>query len=200
MKRGLMGRFVLAMCSSLLGVACAGKVPPSVPEGPAPALASSPATVHDVPAMSSFSVSLLNPVGTRLSSPGDSFRARVISPLRTPRGYPLVPIGAVLKGRVVAVDHAPASRLRLKFETLMTTVGPIPLSATLAAVQSNPSFVVHQGQRMEGAYDVTLDGVPAVPMGGSGQSPAVFSHSEIRLAARTQLNVVLVNPIRVDGH
>jgi hypothetical protein len=110
----------------------------------------------------------------------------------TLRGYPLVPVGSVLRGRVVSVEQAPASRLRLKFESVTTTAGPMPLSATLAGNQPNPSFVVRQG----GAdYDVTLDGVPALPVGRS--AVAVRSHSDIRLGVKTQLDVVLVHPLRV---
>ena len=147
--------------------------------------------------MSTFSVSLVNAVGTRLSAPGDSFRAKVISPLTTLRGYTLVPIGSELKGRVVAVEQAPASRLRLKFETVTTTAGPVPLYATLTEAQPNPSFVVRQPRRTDVDYDVTLDGVPAVPLGGIGEPVTVVSHSDIRLAAKTQLQVVLVHPLRV---
>jgi hypothetical protein len=150
--------------------------------------------------MSTFNVALLSPVGTRLSTAGDSFRAKVISPLLTLRGYVLVPIGAELRGRVVAVEQAPASRIRLKFDTVTTTLGPVPLYATLSDVQPNPSFVVRQPRRAETDFDVTLDGVPAVPVGGMGEASVVQSHSDIRLPKKTQLQMVLVHPLRAGEH
>jgi len=195
-----MGGLSLAIASSFVGVACARQAPLSANPVATPPRATAPAPVYDVPAMSTFSVALLSPMGTRLSAPGDSFRARVISPLTTLRGYTLVPVGSVLKGRVVAVEQAPASRLRLKFETVTTTTGAVPVHATLAEVQPNPSFVVRQPRRADGLvsdYDVTLDGVPAVPVGGRGEPSVAASHSDIRLATKTQLQIVLVHPLRV---
>ena len=205
-----MGGLSLAIASSLVGIACARQAPPAANPVVTPPRATAPAPVYDVPAMSTFSVALLSPMGTRLSAPGDSFRARVISPLTTLRGYTLVPVGSVLKGRVVAVEQAPASRLRLKFETVTTTTGAVPVYATLAEVQPNPSFVVRQPRRADGLvggrsgsppadgdYDVILDGVPAVPVGGRGEPSVAISHSDIRLATKTQLQIVLVHPLRV---
>ena len=192
-------RFCVGLAGSIVAVACARNAPPVSPEPPPPPRATAaplPPPIHDIPAMTTFSVSLLNPVGTRLSAPGDSFRAQVISPLTTLRGYTLVPVGSVLRGRVVAVERAPASRLRLKFESLTTTSGPVPLFATLTEKQPNPSFVVRQPRRQEADYDVTLDGVPGVPLGGSG-STAGLSHGDIRLGAKTQLEVILIHPLRV---
>ena len=49
---------------------------------------------------------------------------------------------------------------------------------------------------METDYDVTLDGVPAVPLGGPGAA-AALSHGDIRLTTKTQLQVILVHPLRV---
>ena len=190
----------LALFVSLFALACAPSTPPVTPEPAPPPRAPAPAAVkpvHDVPAMSTFSVALLSPVGTRLSAPGDPFRARVISPLTTLRGYTVVPVGSVLRGRVVGVERAPASRLRLKFETVTTTAGPVPLFATLTDAQPNPSFVVRQPRRAETDYDVILDGVPAVPLGGSG-ARAGLSHGDIRLTTKTQLQVMLVHPLRVS--
>jgi hypothetical protein len=177
---------------ALFGAACAHSAPPPAPE-PAPPHAPPQSPFYDVPAMSTFSVALINAVGTRLSAPGDAFRARVISPLTTLRGDTLVPVGSVLKGRVVAVEQAPASRIRLKFETLTTTHGPIPLYATLTEAQPNPSFVVepHRADVDRAEYDATLNGVPAVPVGR--ESMQVPSHSDIRLAPRTQLQIVLLH-------
>ncbi len=184
--------------ASLLVGACATQPAPAPREAPTVARAPAPPAVHDVPAMTSFSVSLVNAMGTRLSAPGDAFRAKVISPVRTLRGYTLVPVGSVLRGRVVAVEQAPASRLRLKFDSLTTTEGLVPLAATLTDDQPTPSFVVDRARHGDGDYDVTLDGLPAVPLGGS-KATAARSHSDIRLVARTQLQVVLVHPLRVGS-
>jgi hypothetical protein len=191
------GLLCVVASAALVFAGCAATPPPAAPEpAPPPRVAPPAQQVHDVPAMSTFSVSLMSALGTRLSSPGDSFRAKVISPLTTLRGYTLVPVGSVVRGRVIAVEQAPASRLRLKFDTVTTTAGPVPLYATLSEAQSNPSFVVHQPRRGDGEYDVTLDGVPAVPMGGR-EAVQVRSQSDIRLAPKTQLQVVLVHPLRV---
>ena len=186
---------------TVAGIGCSSTpslvVPPPSSE-PAPTTRTAP-PAYDVPAMSTFSVALMRPIGTRLSAPGDSFRAKVISPLTTLRGYPLVPVGSELQGRVIAVEQAPSSRIRLKFETLTTTAGPVPLYATLTDAQPNPSFVVRQPRKAEGEYDVTLDGVPAVPVSGIADPGTVRSHSDIRLPARTQLQLVLVHPLRVNN-
>jgi hypothetical protein len=193
-------RFSLYASAAFVASACASHAPPHASEPVAPQhAAAAPPPVYDVPAMSTFSVSLLRPMGTRLSAPGDSFRAKVISPLTTLRGYPIVPIGSVLQGRVVAVEQAPASLIRLKFETLTTAAGPVPLYATLTESQPNPSFIVRQPRKIDGGeYDVTLDGVPAVPIGGMGEPATVYSHSDIRLPAKTQLQLMLVHPLRVN--
>jgi hypothetical protein len=196
-------RPIFALFISIVVAACSERAPPVTPEGAvsthAPAPAPAAAAVHDIPAMTTFSISLLNPVGTRLSAPGDTFRARVISPLTTLRGYTLVPVGSELRGRVVAVERAPASRIRLKFDSVTTTAGPVPLFATLTEAQPNPFFVVRQPRRMEGDYDVTLDGVPAVPLGGPSAT-AALSHGDIRLTTKTQLQVILVHPLRVRNN
>ena len=194
-----MRRFSL-LVGTIAGIGCASAPPPPVSEPVAPPpRTAAPTPNYDVPALSTFSVALMRPLGTRVSAAGDSFRAKVISPLTTLRGYPLVPVGSVLQGRVVAVEQAPASRIRLKFETLTTTAGPVPLYATLTEAQPNPSFVVRQPRKAEADYDVTLDGVPAVPVGGIGDPGTVRSHSDIRLPARTQLQLVLVHPLRVNN-
>jgi hypothetical protein len=194
-------RLLGALFTSLILAACTQHAPPVTPEAATPSRAAAPAPaaipVHDIPAMTTFSVSLLNPVGTRLSAPGDSFRASVISPLTTLRGYTLVPVGSVLRGRVVAVERAPASRLRLKFDSVTTTAGPVPVFATLTEAQPNPFFVVRQARRADSDYDVTLDGVPAVPLGGPSAT-AALSHGDIRLTTKTQLQVILVHPLRVS--
>jgi hypothetical protein len=191
-------RFSLVALAAIVGLGCASAKPQRAePVASASVAASAPS--YDVPALSTFSVALLRPMGTRLSAPGDSFRAKVISPLTTLRGYPLVPVGSVLQGRVVAVEQAPAARIRLKFETLTTAAGPVPLYATLTDAQPNPSFIVRQG-KTETDYDVTLDGVPAVPVGGIGEPATVRSHSDIRLPARTQLQLMLVHPLRINPH
>jgi hypothetical protein len=185
------------LSAAILSIGCASAPPPHASDASPPKrAAAAPPPVYDVPAMSTFSVALVRPMGTRLSAPGDSFRAKVISPLTTLRGYPVVPIGSVLQGRVVAVEQAPASQIRLKFETLTTAAGPVPLYATLTDAQPNPSFVVRQPRRAEADYDVTLDGVPAVPVGGGELT--VHSHSDIRLPAKTQLQLMLVHPLRVN--
>jgi hypothetical protein len=191
-------RFSLLALAASAAIGCASAAPPPAAE-PAPApTAAAAAPFYDVPAMSTFSVALLRPMGTRLSAPGDPFRAKVISPLTTLRGYPLVPIGSVVQGRVVAVEQAPASRIRLKFETLTTAQGPVRLYATLTDSQPNPSFVVRQPRKGDAEYDVALDGVPAVPVGGMSDPGQVRSHSDIRLPARTQLQVMLVHPLRIN--
>jgi hypothetical protein len=193
-------RLSLLVLAASAAIGCASATPPPAAQpAPAPApTAAASAPFYDVPAMSTFSVALLRPMGTRLSAPGDPFRAKVISPLTTLRGYPLVPIGSVLQGRVVAVEQAPASRIRLKFETLTTAQGQVRLYATLTDSQPNPSFVVRQPRKGDADYDVALDGVPAVPVGGLGEPAQVRSHSDIRLPARTQLQVMLVHPLRIN--
>src|SRR5258706_7117312 len=101
------GRFCLGVFAmAAIGCASAPPPPPSEPVATphAAAAAAAVAPAYDVPAMSTFSVALLRPMGTRLSAPGDSFRAKVISPLTTLRGYPIVPVGSLLQGRVVAVE------------------------------------------------------------------------------------------------
>jgi len=186
-------RFVV--CLALLGVACSHSPPPAAPELP-PARPAPQSPYYDVPAMSTFSVALVNAVGTRLSAPGDAFRAKVISPLRTLRGDTLVPVGSVLNGRIVTVAQAPASRIRLKFETLTTARGTVPLYATLTDAQPDPSFIVQPQRDLDRSdYDATLDGVPALPMGR--ESIQVRSHSDIRLPPRTQLQIVLTHPLRI---
>src|SRR5262249_45959657 len=144
--------------AAIVGIGCASPSPPPAAASVAPQRAAAAPPDYDVPAMSTFSVALLRPMGTRLSASGDSFLAKVISPLTTLRGYPLVPIGSVLQGRVVAVEQAPTSRIRLKFETLTTTAGPVPLYATLTDAQPNPSFIVRQPRKTDVDYDVSLDG------------------------------------------
>jgi hypothetical protein len=191
-------RFSLLTLASIVGIGCASAPPPPPAEPVASPGVAAQAPSYDVPALSTFSVALLRPMGTRLSTPGDSFRAKVISPLTTLRGYPLVPVGSVLQGRVVAVEQAPASRIRLKFETLTTSAGSVRLFATLTDAQPNPSFVVHRPRQNENDYDVALDGIPAVPVGGIGEPATVRSHSDIRLPAKTQLQLMLVHPLRIN--
>jgi hypothetical protein len=200
----------LAFGVSVSSEACA-------PRGPSASLAqtsASPPTTktfsaaHAVPAHADFVASLLDVLGTRLNSPGDAFRAKAVTPLAAPTGFAVVPIGALLRGHVVAVGSLPNASLRLKFDTIDTAAGPVSLHATLSEVMPSGAVIVEQADPGELRWDVSLHAPPGVLFrskfaGRTASSPerrfgTGKVRGDIRLTKKVQLRLVLVEPLRID--
>lgn len=84
-----------------------------------------------VPEGSRFVVRLRDPLDTTRSAPGQRFRAELATPLLTPGGQVLVPPGTTLHGTVVSTGTREHPRLVLRFDSIETTSGRMPLSASL---------------------------------------------------------------------
>jgi len=180
---------------------CAPRAQPKAPVAePRPSAAvKADAAVIDVPARSEFSVALVDALSTRLSTTGQTFRAKAITPLTTAGGGTVVRVGALLTGRVALVEHVPSASLRLKFETIESARGPVALHAMLSDVAPNGGVVVEQPEKNEARWDVVLRGPAGIPVRGASRRGTV--RGDIRLTKQAQLRLVLIDPLRVrlDG-
>jgi hypothetical protein len=164
-------------------------------------------TTYEIPAQASFSISLVHPIGTRLSAKGNSFRGRLVKPLVTASGRTVVPAGAILTGRIVGVEPMPDAKLELRFETVETIGGTAKVHATTAQVQPDPSIVAVRPPRNDVGYDVALYAPLGIPLKGAAlgtkkhaasESPWGKVRGDVRLGSGAQLKLTLIDPLRVE--
>jgi hypothetical protein len=89
-----------------------------------------------------FDVALEEPLGTRVTRPGDAFVARLTKPLRAPFGAEVVPAGSRVTGRVIASLDSGRNALAVKFETIDTVRGPANLHATIQCARPYASVAL----------------------------------------------------------
>lgn len=121
--------------------------PAPTPRPPAPAPAPPPApapapepVVRMVPSGTSFAIRLNETLSTETNAVGDGFTATVADPIVGPDGTVLIPAGAVVRGRVTAVNKSDniseTAVIKLAFEAVSFGGRSYPLQATV--IEANP--------------------------------------------------------------
>ncbi|MBI2393662.1 MAG: hypothetical protein HYV09_29055 [Deltaproteobacteria bacterium] len=184
-------RMLIATIAVAAALGCAKDRTMRVQDRPlAAALASERPTV---PAGTDFTVALNDGLATSLHTPESVFTAIVTRPIMTPRGEVLVPKGAILRGRVVAVEHAPTPTLRLAFDSIDTTHGLAPISAQITEDQAGFTVATEEADPSVTGWDSAIQ-APALGPGMGGGPPD--EARELVLPAGTELKLRLGAPLR----
>jgi hypothetical protein len=114
-----------------------------------------------------FDAQIEHAIGADSSNVGDPFVARVSSPLNDRRGRTVVDGGAIVHGRIAAVDRD--GGIGVKIESIHTVNGEAPLHATIQAVPGHAYPAVAQATP---SYDVLLRPErPSAIGGGPPEAP-----------------------------
>jgi hypothetical protein len=182
---------------------------PAAPGTEAPAPAPQPLVV---PAGTTLTVRLGESVGSKISSPGQSFSATLVSPVAVD-GNTVIPAGALARGTVV--DAKPLGRfkggafleLRLNSITVNGTEQRIKTSAVSRTLKGKGkrTAVMAGGGTALGAIIGGLAGggkgaaIGAVAGAGAGTGGAAFTgNKEIVLPAESALSFRLTSPLEVN--
>jgi hypothetical protein len=186
----------------------------SSPAAPATAAPSAPAPQPlVVPAGTTLTVRLGESVGSKISSPGQSFSATLVSPV-TVDGNAVIPAGASARGTVV--DAKPLGRfkggaileLRLNSITVNGTEQRIKTSAVTRTLKGKGkrTAVMAGGGTALGAIIGGLAGggkgaaIGAAAGAGAGAGGAAFTgNKEIVLPAESALSFRLTSPLEVNA-
>jgi len=150
-----------------------------------------------------FDVEFDQPLGADTSVPGDSFVARVTSPLKAPNGHEVVPAGAHLTGTVVEAIAAGGSALALNFASIETVEGPSDVHAKVqsAGDYASVALVPRAVPPLEAAQ---IDALLRPPVGravGGGPpergAPRVFA--PVHIPAHGVVRLALVDPLIPPG-
>jgi hypothetical protein len=188
---------------ALLG--CASARPP---EARAPEAAIVEETLEEpyLPVRTEFSVILEQPIGTRIPPQAATFSARVQHPIRSPQNEIVIPSGARIRGRIIAVERKPALHIKIRFDDVDTTWGHAPITATIRNAEPFASSMGGtDGARIP--YDAALympaGDPPPVPLyanAAASGGPRPWGQSGILLPQGAELRLMLVKPIVAPPH
>jgi hypothetical protein len=182
---------------------------PAAPATPAPAPAPQPLVV---PAGTTLTVRLGESLGSKLSSPGQSFSATLVSPI-TVDGNTVIPAGALARGTVVDAKALGRFKggalleLRLNSITVNGSEQRIKTSAVTRTLKGKGkrTAVMAGGGTALGAIIGGLAGggkgaaIGAVAGAGAGTGGAAFTgNKEIVLPAESALSFRLTSPLEVN--
>jgi hypothetical protein len=182
---------------------------PAAPATPAPAPAPEPLVV---PAGTTLTVRLGESLGSKLSSPGQSFSATLVSPI-TVDGNTVIPAGALARGTVVDAKALGRFKggalleLRLNSITVNGSEQRIKTSAVTRTLKGKGkrTAVMAGGGTALGAIIGGLAGggkgaaIGAVAGAGAGTGGAAFTgNKEIVLPAESALSFRLTSPLEVN--
>lgn len=179
----------------------------------AAASAPAPAPPVVVPAGTTLTVRLGGAVGSKISSPGDSFSATLASAV-TVDGNTVIPAGASARGTVV--DAKALGKIKggalLELRLTSVTINDAPVSISTAAIsrtekgKGKRSAVVAGGGTALGAIIGGLAGggkgaaIGALAGGGAGVAGAAYTgNKEIVLPAESAISFKLTAPLEVKA-
>lgn len=179
---------------------------------PAPAPAPEPQPVV-VPAGTTLTVRLGQALGSKISSPGDSFSATLTSAV-TVDGNPVIPAGTTARGTVV--DAKALGKIKggavLELRLTSITINDAPVSISTAAIsrtekgKGKRTAVVAGGGTALGAIVGGLAGggkgaaIGALAGGGAGMAGAAYTgNKDIVLPAESALSFKLTAPLEVKA-
>ncbi|HEX8791727.1 MAG TPA: hypothetical protein VF765_12315 [Polyangiaceae bacterium] len=173
----------------MLFCACA-KTPPPEPGGAvAITRKAGPVPVPYVASGTAFDATIDQPVDTRISKPGQPVTATVTKPVRAANGNELIPAGAQLEGHIASIQHVPAPRIDLEFDTLVLKEGRVPLRARVVSAQQSHYRAIPAPSGVTSAQPGVTE-----PQGGT-QPGLAQGTSEITIPAGAMLQVSLTSPI-----
>lgn len=176
-----------------------------------PAAAPAPAPPVVVPAGTTLTVRLGSSVGSKISSPGDSFSATLASAV-TVDGNTVIPAGAAARGTVV--DAKPLGKIKggavLELRLTSVTINDAPVSISTAAIsrtekgKGKRTAVAGGGGAALGAIIGGIAGggkgaaIGAVAGGGAGVAGSAYTgNKEIVLPAESAISFKLTAPLEV---
>jgi hypothetical protein len=122
---------------------------------------------------------MITPVGTRSSAAGDLFEARVLGPIKQGK-HLIVPTGALLQGRIVAVEEnfypRASACIRLQFYSVHFDNKSLAISLSARAEPSHPTFRPEDGPPSSGKTPSEVD-----PTGEHVASLCVFDKDHVRI-------------------
>jgi hypothetical protein len=192
-------RFILCLPVALAMLNCGG------PEHELQPLAQSPAERTAVPEGRMFHVRLLERLSSQSSHAGQSFEAITVASVQAADGARLVPAGATVRGHVIAAN-AGTSTLRIKFDSIETERGLMPLRATLAPIQRDTALSATSFTGPGSGYDISIappppgrsveiDVLPTATDGVTSPAPAAAEPKEVALEVDTTIRLLLTAPL-----
>lgn len=149
-----------------------------------------PMPAASIAAGSDVFATLTDRIGTGESQPGDYFVAHIDQPLVAVDGRTLVNAGAVLRGHVVRVTHAPTPRIDVAFDTIETVDGPVRIRALLVDVGGHGEVqTMRLGDESDGGIAPSRSGV------GGGPSPDDARAADVTLPEGARMRLMLLDPV-----
>lgn len=163
-----------------------------------------------VPAGTEFTVLLDQPIDTQTSRVGDTFTARLETPLRTPEGITLIPVGSTVTGKIAALQGGRRPLIVLDFQSVQSSVGEIPIHV---AVRQAERIVYRSEERIpqppaarytgSAVYEPTHGAPYQHSLGPTGGGYAVPTYvgppRQARLETDARLRLVLTRPLLPPG-
>jgi len=182
---------------ALLGCAC-GASPKAAPRAPEPLpIVDERLEEPYLPVRTEFTVILEQPIGTRVAP--QTFSARVRHPVRSPQNEIVIQSDARIHGRVIAIDDKPALHIKVRFDAVDTTWGPLPVTATIRSADpyaSSMSGADGGTVRYDAALYMPTTDVPLLfDAGAVGGGPRAWRESAIHLPKGAELRLMLVRPV-----
>jgi hypothetical protein len=189
-----LGRLAIGSAIALAcAMGCHRETKPRAPQSAAPVIG----TVR-VPAGTMFTVRMIDPLSTDTAVPGRVFTARLRDPLLAPNGEQIAPAGAIVTGRVIAVQRGERPRLALSFDTIETFEGVAGID-TRAEPTMNAPFSIGQLRRpAEAQADVVLRPSEQGAIGGGPRTEEPTREPSVNVPFDTEIDLVLTKPLTVD--
>jgi hypothetical protein len=199
----------LAHSLTVAGILLSGCTPDVATVGPQHVRTLDPARIQGpyVPAGTTVTVRMVDPIDTLHSPPGQPFSATVSAPLRAPDGRLVVPAGASVHGTLVSTGGRLTPWLSLALDRVETVDGPAPISAAVQHAQRGtfpgPAQVVPipRGDYVGHLYpyDTWATGYGSIGGGPLGFGYDVEYRREVRIPAGGAIELRLTRPLIPPG-
>jgi hypothetical protein len=156
-----------------------------------------------LPLRTEFTVILDQPIGTQVAAAERTFSARVRHPVRSPDNEIVLQTGAHLHGRVLSIESSPALSVKIRFDDVETTWGPMPIAATVRSAEpyaSSTSGVSSGTAPYDAAFYLPASNPAPVAAIGVGGGPRMPGEAAILLPKGAELRIMLVRPIVAPPH
>lgn len=175
-------------------VGCSREPKPRAPTSAAPVIGTA-----RIPAGTMFTVRMIDPLSSDTAVAGRVFTARLRDPLVTPMGDEIAPAGAIVTGRVVAVQRGERPRLAISFDTIETYEGVAGIDTRAEPTMNVPFSIGSIRSADEGDADMVLrprEGGEAI--GGGPPAEEAQRPPRISVPNDTEIDLVLTSPLVID--
>lgn len=189
-----LGNLALGSAMALAcAVGCSKENKPRAPTSAAPVIGTA-----RVPAGTMFTVRMIDALSTDTAVAGRVFTARLRDPLMSPSGIEIAPAGAIVTGRVIAVQRGERPRLALSFDTIETLDGVAAIDTRAEPTMNVPFSIGGMRRAEEGDADVVLrPREPGEAIGG-GPRADVLTPPTVAVPRDIELDLVLTSPLIVE--